>query len=221
MEISIFDVMGPVMIGPSSSHTAGAARLSRVARLIAGESFDFVRFGLCGSFARTYRGHGTDRALVAGALGMAQDDEAIKNSFEIAKQMGIGFEFYETEIDGAHENTAVITFLSDKKAICEVVGASLGGGLISIRRIDGFETDLSAASPAIILTQHDRPGVIREVTSILADENINIGVMRLSRKAKGQLACTIIEVDSELSDKTISKLCAVKNVISARKINPL
>ena len=136
MEISIFKALGPVMIGPSSSHTAGAARIARIARLIAGSDYSRVSFGLCGSFAHTYKGHGTDRALVAGALGFREDDERLSRSFELAEKAGLKFEFYDDEIEGAHENTVRITFYMNDGTTQEIIGSSIGGGQIKICSIN-------------------------------------------------------------------------------------
>ena len=136
MELSLFDVLGPVMIGPSSSHTAGAARLADVARQIAGE-FVHVSFGLHGSFARTYRGHGTDRALVAGALGLSPQDERLRRAFDLARERGVAFDFYPTHVEGAHENTVVMTFRRADGRERTIEGASLGGGRGRGRRLDG------------------------------------------------------------------------------------
>ena len=136
MDLSIFDVVGPVMIGPSSSHTAGAARLAFVARQIAGE-FTRVSFGLHGSFARTYRGHGTDRALVAGALGLSPQDERLRTSFDIAKERGLQYDFYLTELPDAHENSVKMTFTHPDGSTLDVVGASRGGAACCVIEIDG------------------------------------------------------------------------------------
>ena len=141
MELSIFDVLGPVMIGPSSSHTAGAARLSRIAGLIAGNDYKRVRFGLYGSFEKTYRGHGTDRALVAGALGLKENDELLSKSFELAREAGLEWEFYPDDLDGLHENSVRMTFTLADGSEREIIGCSVGGGQIVIRYIDGFETE--------------------------------------------------------------------------------
>lgn len=219
MDVSIFKVTGPVMIGPSSSHTAGAARLARIARLIAEGPFSHVSFGLHGSFARTYKGHGTDRALVAGALGLREDDERLSQSFLLAEQAGVGFDFYETELDGMHENSVKMTFTMCDGTENEVIGSSIGGGQIVIRRINGFDTELSAQSPTLVISQHDVRGIVSAVSRILADNSINIGVMKLSRQARGELACCIIETDDLISEEVADALRAVEHVISVRAIN--
>lgn len=181
MDISIFDVVGPIMIGPSSSHTAGAAKLSRVARLIVKEPFTHISFGLHGSFAKTYKGHGTDKALVAGALGLSEDSEALADSFKLAKNQGLEFDFYEIELEGVHENTVKMTLTMLDGSQNVVVGSSIGGGQIEIIEINGFVTNMSLQLPTIVINQYDKKGVISEVSGILAEHSLNIATMKLSR----------------------------------------
>lgn len=220
MDVSIFDVTGPIMIGPSSSHTAGAARLARIARLIAAGPYHRVTFGLHGSFAQTYRGHGTDRALVAGALGLYEDDERLAESFELAKEAGLQYEFYPVELEGVHENTVRMTFYLDDGGETVVVGSSIGGGQILITEIGGFATELSANTNTLILRQRDLPGVITAVTYLLAKNEINIAVMKLSRQAKGGEACCVIETDTPIPDRVVQALKTVPNVIRVQVIHP-
>ena len=220
MDVSIFEVVGPVMIGPSSSHTAGAARLARVARLIAAAPFHAVDFGLHGSFAQTYRGHGTDRALVAGALGLREDDERLAESFELADVAGLRYRFHPIELEGVHENTVRMTFSLEDGRELAIVGSSIGGGQILITSIDGFETEIAANAPTLILRQQDMPGVVTAVTYVLAKNGINIGVMKLSRRAKGGDACCIIETDTPIPERVVETLRAVPHVLSVRAIHP-
>ena len=219
MDISIFDVIGPIMIGPSSSHTAGAAKLARIARIISGDNIKKVSFGLHGSFAQTYKGHGTDKALVAGALGMNEDDENINNSFEIAKNKGFEYEIYEIQLYGVHENTVKMTFEMQDGAKNVIIGSSIGGGEIMISNINGFETEFNAKTPILLIRQKDLPGVVSEVTKILAKDNINIGVMKLSRKEKGSDAFCAIETDNEISNKVVEDIRCVANIISVQALN--
>jgi len=219
MELSIFDVLGPVMIGPSSSHTAGAARLSRIAGLIAGNDYKRVRFGLYGSFEKTYRGHGTDRALVAGALGLKENDELLSKSFELAREAGLEWEFYPDDLDGLHENSVRMTFTLADGSEREIIGCSVGGGQIVIRYIDGFETEITARSVTLIVMQHDRPGVISHITSVLSENGINIGVMKLSRRGKGDLACTVIETDTPISDDIVKAVGELEDIIRVQALN--
>ncbi|MEG2192187.1 MAG: serine dehydratase beta chain, partial [Oscillospiraceae bacterium] len=159
MNISLLDVIGPVMIGPSSSHTAGAAKLAKTARLIAAKPFKKVSFGLGGSFASTYRGHFTDYALVAGALGLSEDDERLSDSFNIAKEQGIEFDFYPADIPSIYENTVRITFTFTDGGEFFVEGASLGGGRILVTDINGLQCEINATCPTVIVQQQDVKGV--------------------------------------------------------------
>lgn len=219
MNISILEVLGPVMIGPSSSHTAGAARLARCARLIAGQPFSAVRFGLCGSFAKTGLGHGTRSALLAGALGLSEEDERLCRAEELARQQGLGWEFYDTELEGAHENTAILTFSLNDGGECRVVGCSVGGGRILITEVDGMPVELSAERPAVLIHQQDRPGVIGAVTGLLAESGINIAVMRVTREAKGELAGCVIETDAAIPPPLACRLRTLPNICSVRLVN--
>jgi len=211
VDISIFEVLGPVMIGPSSSHTAGAARLARVAALIAARPFSRVDFGLSGSFARTCRGHGTNKALLAGAMGLAADDERIRNAEALAAQRGLEARFYEEDLDWLHENAAHITFYhADGQT--EVWGASLGGGRIRVSRIGGFETDIRAECPTLVVHHPDRPGVVSEVSRTLAESGLNIAVMRLARQAKGQAASLVIEMDGAIPPEVGERVRQLQHV---------
>lgn len=219
MDISVFKAVGPIMIGPSSSHTAGAARLARIARLIVAEPFDHVSFGLHGSFAQTYKGHGTDRALVAGALGLAEDDERIVDAFALAKQAGLGWDFYPVELQNVHENSVKITFSMRDGGKQEIIGSSIGGGQIIVCAINGFLTDISAQSSTLVISQNDRRGVISDVSRVLAEVGMNIGTMKVSRVARGETAFCIIETDGPIDDAVVTRLRGVNNVLSVRAIN--
>ncbi len=219
MDISIFSVIGPVMIGPSSSHTAGAAKLARIAGLIIHQPFDHISFGLHGSFAKTYKGHGTDRALVAGAMGFYEDDERLADSMALADAAGLSYDFYETDLKDMHENSVKLTFTLKDGSKREIVGSSIGGGQIVLTKIDGFDTDFTAESSALFISQKDKPGIISEVTGILAMHSINIGVMKVSRTAKNDLAFCIIETDDRITDEVILKITKVEHVLQAQAIN--
>ena len=219
MNISIFEVVGPIMVGPSSSHTAGAAKLAQAAKLIAKKPFSHISFGLHGSFAKTYKGHGTDRALVAGALGLSADDEKLPYSFEIAKERGITFDFYEIELEGMHENTVKMTLTMDDGSENVVIGSSIGGGQIVIKDINGFTTEVSLQSPTILINHHDTKGVISEITATLANNALNIATMKLSRKSKGDIACCVIETDEIIPEQIEQKIMLNKNIVSVKIIN--
>ena len=220
MSISIFEVTGPVMIGPSSSHTAGAARLARAAAMIVAAPFSHVTFGLYGSFAKTFRGHGTDKALVAGVLGLRADDERLKDSFALAAERGLTYNFCEADLKGMHENSVRMDFTMEDGSIRRVAGSSVGGGQIVIREIDGTALELSAQLPTMIIRQEDKKGVVSSVTTVLADNDINIGVMKLSRSSKGQEALCVIETDSPLTEETVALVRAQAHIISVQALNP-
>lgn len=219
MEISIFEVVGPMMVGPSSSHTAGAARLARVAGMIAAKPFGHVSFGLHGSFAKTYRGHGTDKALVGGAMGLREDDERLSKAFDIAAEHGLTYDFYETELDGMHENSVRMDFSLTDGTSCEVTGSSVGGAQIVIRRINGFSTEFSAFLPTLIIMQNDKKGIVSEVSGVLAANDINIGVMKLSRRARGDVACCVIETDGAIPDSVVKEIGALPNILAVQAVN--
>ena len=218
MNISIFDIMGPVMIGPSSSHTAGAARLAKIAKIIYGLPFSKVRFSLYGSFLKTYAGHGTDKALIAGILGINPDDETIKNSKQIALDKNIEIIFDEYKSDNSHENTAKITFYGDGGEFY-VVGSSVGGGAIKITEVNGFPVEFDATRETILINQHDKKGVISNISKILAENGINIAIMKVGREKKGDIAFCVIETDDQLESHIGDKLSEIDNVINVRIVS--
>lgn len=220
MTVSIFEVAGPIMVGPSSSHTAGAARLSRLATLFLNQPFTHVSFGLHGSFARTYHGHGTDLALVAGVLGIRQEDEDMKRSFQIAAERGITFDFYTTDLGDAHENSVAISFTLEDSSITRIVGSSVGGGRVLITNVDGIETEVTLDFPTLLVIYEDRPGMLSRICAELAYANINIGVLKCGRKSKGGLACSVIETDSPIPQAIQTALNGLLGMKSALILNP-
>ncbi len=218
MDISVMDVIGPVMIGPSSSHTAGAVRLGEAASLLCAKPFDRVEFGLHGSFAKTYRGHGTDLALLAGILGMGPENEKIPDSFNLAEKKGLLWNFYETTLEGVHENAVKILLFQGKTKVFDMIGSSIGGGRILINELNGCRIDLSAELPAIVISHMDRKGVIHQITSVLLEEDMNVGTLKLTRKTKGDHALSIIEVDEPVNKRVIERLGLIPNVISVQAV---
>lgn len=215
--ISVFDVLGPNMIGPSSSHTAGAAVIAFLAQKMVGGPLKKVEFTLYGSFARTYRGHGTDRALLGGIMGFATDDTRIRDSFRIAKERGLDFSFTtneeETEI---HPNTVDIRMTGQDERVMTVRGESLGGGKVRIVRINQVKVEFTGEYSAVIVIHQDRPGVAAHITKCLSDRNVNIAFMRLFREAKGHTAYTIVESDGRLPEDVTEMLkenCHVRDVM--------
>ena len=215
----LHDIIGPIMVGPSSSHTAGALAISAMARKLVGSQPASVTFKLYGSFAHTYSGHGTDRALVAGALGLSEQDERLRTSFEMARAVGLEYDFYTAELDVPHENAVKMTFTAADGSRLDVVGASLGGGRIVITRIGEYPAEITADAPTLVIVQNDRKGMVSRVSQILAAHDINIGVMRLSRTARGEVACCVIETDGELPGGVLEEIRGVPGVLSARAIS--
>lgn len=218
MNISIFEVIGPIMIGPSSSHTAGAVKLARVAAQIAAKPFTHVAFALHGSFAKTGIGHGTNLALLAGVLGINKDDDRIKRSPEIAAARSITYDFSDVELDDVHENTAAVTFTHTDSSKSTIIGCSIGGGRIIITNIDGVNVEVAAEQPTIVIQHHDRQGVISRISQVLANYSLNIGVMRLSRTAKRHLATAVIETDDQIPPAVAEQLASLDAVLSVRVI---
>ncbi len=219
--ISVFDVLGPNMIGPSSSHTAGACAIAYLAQKMKSGVLREVEFTLYGSFAKTYRGHGTDRALLGGIMGFATDDVRIRDSFEIAEERGIEFRFIpdEKETD-IHPNTVDIRMVNDSGAVMTVRGESLGGGKVKIVRINQVQVDFTGEYNAVIIIQKDRPGVAAHITRILSDRNVNIAFMRLFRESRGEKAYTIVESDNRLPEDITEKLLENPNVQDVMLIQP-
>ncbi|TCS93094.1 L-serine ammonia-lyase, iron-sulfur-dependent subunit beta [Hazenella coriacea] len=191
---TVFDIIGPIMIGPSSSHTAGAARIGLAARKIFGRKPDRVKITLYGSFAKTYRGHGTDIALAGGLLNFDTSDRRIIQALEIAQEEGVEITFEESDDLTDHPNTARL-YLEDEKGSIEVVGVSIGGGKMEIIEINGFELKLTGNDPALLVLHHDQYGAVARVATVLALRQINIGFMQVSRKEKGSQALMSIETD--------------------------
>jgi len=214
---SVFDIIGPVMIGPSSSHTAGAARIGRVARELFGREPKWANIYFYGSFAKTYKGHGTDVAIVGGLLDFDTFDERIIDSINIANSKGMKIEFFEEEAITDHPNTARI-HLGDDKGDLELVGISIGGGKIEITELNGFELKLSGHHPAILVVHNDRFGAIANVSNILAKHEINIGHMEVSRKEKGKIALMVIEVDQNIEQHIIDEITNLPNILQVTKI---
>lgn len=212
--MNVFDIIGPVMIGPSSSHTAGAVRLGRVAWKLLEERAVKAEIQLSGSFAQTYRGHGTDKALVGGIMGMHTYDEKIRDSLELAKEAGLEYSFQICEIPGAHPNTARITLEGEHGARAEVVGASVGGGNILVTEINGMAVSFTGQHNTLLVLHYDKPGTIAAVTNFMAYSEVNIGNFRLTRPKKGGEAVMTIEVDGDVSDALINSLRILPNVIN-------
>lgn len=203
--ISVFDVIGPNMVGPSSSHTAGAASIALLAGKMIGEKITKVTFTLYGSFAKTYKGHGTDKALVGGILGFETDDMRIRESFGIAKESGLEFDFVcnNSDDEDIHPNTVDMEIIGQSGRKLNVRGESLGGGKVMLTRINGVKVQFTGEYHALIVIQRDNPGVVAGITSVLSSWDVNIAYLRVFREEKGGLAYTIVESDEEISEKAV------------------
>jgi L-serine dehydratase len=215
--MTVFDIIGPVMIGPSSSHTAGAVRIAAAARNILGEEVRRAEIGLTGSYAKTGKGHGTDKALIAGLLGMSSADENIRNSFAIAAERGLEYRFAEIKIPRVHPNTARLHLFGAEHVDhgakeCVVEGASIGGGNIVITGVNGMETAFSGDKDTLIIAHQDMPGMIAEVTGLLAGHKINIGNFRLNRPHKGFQAVMVLEIDGEIDRPVVEELRVLPHI---------
>lgn len=219
LELSVFDIIGPVMIGPSSSHTAGAVRLGNLARSILGHKPRKAAIGLHGSFRDTGKGHGTNRALVAGLLGFPPDDTRIPKAFELTEGMEV--EFFDPQLDKtAHPNTVVFRLESDTEKI-SVKGASLGGGAVVIDRINDFPVEITGEYPCLLTVHKDRPGIILAVSTVLANYGINIAYMKVFRMSKGRRALMVIETDQPVPLDAQASILAEKDIEWVRFVDKI
>lgn len=219
--MNIFDIVGPVMVGPSSSHTAGAVKIGYVSRKLLGEEVKEARILLYGSFLTTGTGHGTRKALVAGLLGMKTDDIRIPDAIELAEKAGMKIEFGEAHLKEAHPNTAQLFLTGVSGRTLEIIGQSLGGSRINIAEIDGIETNFSGEYPTLVVHNLDQPGHVSEVTSMLAHKGVNIAYMQLYRSNRGGEAVMVVECDQEIPREGIEwfeKVEGVKKVTYLSKL---
>jgi L-serine dehydratase len=206
---SVFDIIGPVMIGPSSSHTAGAARIGKIVRSIFGELPEKLEIHLYESFAKTFRGHGTDVALVAGVLGMDTDDERLPMAPQLAYDLGMEIAYIPHPEDRAdHPNTARLIAKKGDRTMT-VTGISIGGGMIQVTELNGFDIAISAGVPTFVIIHEDVPGIVAQISRILSNYNINIAQMNVTREAKGEKAIMILEVDTQNVDRVIEEMKTV------------
>jgi L-serine dehydratase len=195
--VSLLDIIGPVMVGPSSSHTAGACRLGLLARCLVGGTPQSAKIELHGSFARTGEGHGTDKAIVAGLMGFRPDDDRIRTALEIADKEGLDFRFEKTTLDDdAHPNSVRMTLdRNDRHAV--MIGASLGAGRVLVSDIDGYPVEVTGNYNTIVLVAEDIPGSVARIATLLANHRLNIATLRLTRQQRGGDAFMVIEIDDE------------------------
>jgi len=218
---SLFDIIGPIMIGPSSSHTAGALKIGKIARRFVNKKIVKAEFLLHGSFLETYRGHGTDKALIAGVLGFETYDERIRDSEIEAKKAGIEIVFGGADLGRVHPNTVKIILTFEDNEQFFLIGSSIGGGQIEIVDINGFEVSFSGEYPSIFIKHKDKVGIISKVTTILGMYfQMNIANMHISRKLKGESAFSIIEVDENITEELLIKLKMIEEIEQIRHFNP-
>ena len=219
--MGIFDIVGPVMIGPSSSHTAGAARIGLMARKILKDDPVKADITVYGSFAKTYKGHGTDKALVAGLLGFAADDLGLRQAFAIAKETNLAVAFHRSDEEVDHPNTVRIALTGKTGKKTEILGVSLGGGRIEIREIDGFPVALNGEEHTLITLHNDQPGIIAQATTIMAIGHINVSNMKVFRSAKNANAVMIVNTDSPVPDEMVRLISNISAIDSVITLSPL
>ncbi len=212
MESSLLDVIGPIMVGPSSSHTAGAVRLGNIARHLAEGNFQRVDFYLHGSFAKTYKGHGTDKALLGGVLGMLPSDESIRDSEEIAARQGIQFLFHTEDLGNVHPNTVRIVLTRADSSTIEMTGSSIGGGNVLVTSINHMKLEFTGQYPTLVTLHQDKPGVLSKVSTVLSRHGINIAFMRVFRQLRGKEASMVIETDQPVNADVLSELHAIEEI---------
>jgi L-serine dehydratase len=217
--MNIFDIIGPVMVGPSSSHTAGAVKIGQVGRRLLGEKVKQAEILFHGSFLATGKGHGTDKALVAGLLGMEVDDAAIPDSFAVAQKEGLSFTIGGIDLGDAHPNSVKMNLTGVSGRKLEVVAASVGGGQIKICEMDGLTVNFSGDYPTLIVRNLDQPGHVTEISSMLAHKGINIATMQLNRAGRGENAVMVIECDQEVPPESVAWLTHLEGIINVRYLS--
>jgi len=218
--MNLFDIIGPVMVGPSSSHTAGAAKIGNVCAKLMAEPIERAEIYLHGSFAETGKGHGTDKAIVGGLLGMACDDERLPRSFQHANEQHLQFDICNADLGDVHPNTAKIIMYGKSGHSLEVVASSLGGGRIQVVMLDGVKANFSGEAPTLIVHNIDQPGYITEVTSLLGNQQINIATMQLYRKNRGGEAVMVIECDECIPEHIINELEKLDGIMKVSYYSP-
>jgi L-serine dehydratase len=217
-DFGVFDILGPIMVGPSSSHTAGAARLGRIAGDMVPDDFYEVDFYLHGSFGKTYSGHGTDKALMAGILGMDPADVRLKDSLEIADARNLKYKFIERDLGYHHPNTVKIVFKFPHSEDFYIIGSSIGGGSIVITDINGSKVEFSGDYPTLFIRYMDKKGVISKISSLLSSNDINIATMKVNRDRS--IATMVIETDTILSDDMIREINGIGQTLYINGTNP-
>lgn len=213
IKVDLFDIIGPVMVGPSSSHTAGAVRIGNVSRKLLAEKPVKADIYFHGSFHATGKGHGTDKAIVAGLLGLSVDDMSIPNSFEIAKEQGLEFIIAGVDLGEVHPNSVKLILEGESGKTLEIVACSVGGGRIQICEIDNLSANFSGDYPTLIVHNLDQPGHVTEVTSMLGHKGVNIATMQLYRSSRGGNAVMVIECDQEIPRESVRWLERLEGIV--------
>lgn len=216
--VSLLDIIGPVMVGPSSSHTAGACRLGLIARALVGGTPERAKVELHGSFARTGVGHGTDRAIAGGLLGYSPDDERLRGSLETAAESGLEIVFGNTTLRGEHHPNSTRITVTRNGQTATMTGSSLGAGRILVTSIDGFPVEITGAYTTLVVVAHDEPGIVAAVAGALAGESVNLATMRVSRRQKGGDAIHIYELDSPPTGAAVARIAALPAVATLRVV---
>ncbi|WP_018248541.1 L-serine ammonia-lyase, iron-sulfur-dependent subunit beta [Orenia marismortui] len=219
--LSIFDILGPVMVGPSSSHTAGAVRIGNLAREIVGEEISQIKIYLHGSFKETYKGHGTDKALIGGLLGLKTDDTAIKKSFALAEKEGVKFNFLTIDLDRVHPNTVKLEIKDINDNLTNIIASSVGGGSVIIEEINGIKVKITGEYYSLITIHQDKTGIIAQISKVLENYKLNIAYMKVLREFKGSLATAVIELDEEINDNALEEIKNIPEINSIRFLRPI
>lgn len=217
--MNIFDILGPVMVGPSSSHTAGAVKIGLIAARLLSVPPKKANIYFHGSFAATGQGHGTDKAIVAGLLGMRPDDILIPKSFEIANEKNMEFEISNISIKDAHPNTVLLKLIGEDDRELEIQASSIGGGRIMVNKLDGIDVNFNGDNPTLIVHNIDQPGHVAEVTSTLSHKSVNIATMQLYRDKRGGYAVMVIETDQDIPEDSIKWLEHLEGIIKVTYVN--
>lgn len=218
--MKLFDILGPVMVGPSSSHTAGAVRIGRMARALLGQEPVRAELLLHGSFASTGEGHGTHQALIAGLLGLAPDDSRVPNSFELAKERGLEFTFGSCTLRDVHPNSVLIRLEGAQGGKLEVGASSPGGGRIRVFRVDGLDTSFSGELPTLVVHNTDQPGCVSQVTGVLAGRGLNVATLQLNRGGRGGSAVMVIECDQPIPLEAAQEVRALPGILRVTRYTP-
>lgn len=218
--MNLFDILGPVMVGPSSSHTAGAVRIGRMARSLLGQTPVKAELVLHGSFASTGKGHGTHQALVAGLLGFAPDDARVPDSFALAAEQGLEFTFDTCTLRDVHPNSVLVRLTGAEGGKVEVGASSLGGGRIQVFRVDGLDTSFSGELPTLVVHNTDQPGCVTQVTGVLARRGLNVATLQLNRGGRGGSAVMVIECDQPIFEEAVQEIRALPGILRVNLYTP-